>query len=199
MRVSKERAAENRERIVTAAARLFRERGLDGVGVDALMHAAGLTHGSLYSQFGSKSRLAAEALTHALTISSERLGSARTLEELVVRYLSREHRDRPGDGCVMAALGSEIPRQGATIRRDFTQAVRSTARQVDRLAPEGPREGDEALAFVATLVGALTLARAVDDPDLSDRILASARAQLRPPRPDEPASPRRTHRRGRPR
>ena len=66
MRVSKEKAAENRERILTEAARLFREHGLSGVGVDALTDAAGLTHGSLYSQFGSKDRLAAEALSHAL-------------------------------------------------------------------------------------------------------------------------------------
>lgn len=199
MRVSKERAAENRERIVTAAARLFRERGLDGVGVDALMHAAGLTHGSLYSQFGSKSRLATEAMSHALSVSAERLGEARSLDDLVARYLSREHRDRPGDGCVMAALGSEIPRQDAPVRHDFTEAVRATARQVARLSPEGQREGDAALAIVATLVGALTLARAVDDPDLSDRILAASRARLRPRRPDEPVAPLRTHRGGRPR
>ena len=65
MRVSKEKAAENRERILTEAAWLFREHGLSGVGVDALTNAAGLTHGSLYSQFGSKERLAAEALNHA--------------------------------------------------------------------------------------------------------------------------------------
>src|ERR1700722_11842515 len=75
MRVSKEKAAENRERILTEAARLFRERGLSGVGVDALTDAAGLTHGSLYSQFGSKDRLAAEALSHALDSSWARGGA----------------------------------------------------------------------------------------------------------------------------
>jgi TetR/AcrR family transcriptional repressor of nem operon len=178
MRVSRERVAENRERIVTAAARLFRERGLSGVGVDALTQAAGLTHGSLYSQFGSKERLAAEALSHALTKSAERLSDARTLDEYASRYLSPAHRDRPGDGCVMAALSGEIPRQGATIRHCFTDAVRATTHRIASLEPGGRDGGDEALAIIATLVGALALARAVDDPDLSDRILAAAREHL---------------------
>ncbi len=178
MRVSKERAAENRERILTAAARLFRERGLSGVGVDALTEAAGLTHGSLYSRFGSKERLAVEALGHALSTSAARLGDARTLDDYVSRYLSADHRERPGDGCALAALGGEMPRQGATIRRCFTDAVRGFMKRIAGLKPAGRRSEDEALAIVATMVGALTLARAVDDPDLSDRILAAARKRL---------------------
>ena len=118
MRVSKEKAAENRARILTEAARLFREHGLSGVGVDALTDAAGLTHGSLYSQFGSKERLAAEALSHAQTASSARMSSARTLDDYVTEYLSADSRERRGDGCVIAALASEIPRQGAAIPQD---------------------------------------------------------------------------------
>src|SRR3954454_9781210 len=96
MRVSKEKAAENRERILTEASRLFREHGLSGVGVDALTDAAGLTHGSLYSQFGSKERLAAEAFSHGLTTSSARMSDAGTLEDYVTRYLSADHRERRG-------------------------------------------------------------------------------------------------------
>jgi TetR/AcrR family transcriptional repressor of nem operon len=184
MRVSKERAAENRERIVTAAARLFRERGLSGIGVDALTQAAGLTHGSLYSQFGSKERLAAEALSHALAKNSERTRDVRTLDDYVSRYLSADHRDRPGDGCAMAALAGEIPRQGDAIRRRFTDAVRAMADRIAGLTQGGVAPGrsdedeDAALATLATMIGALTLARAVDDPGLSDRILAAARARL---------------------
>jgi len=182
MRVSKERAAENRERIVTAAARLFRERGLSGIGVDALTLAAGLTHGSLYSQFGSKERLAVEALNHALAKNSERTRDARTLDDYVSRYLSTDHRDRPGDGCAMAALAGEIPRQGDAIRHRFTDAVRATAERIAGLAPggdgAGPPDEGAALATLATMIGALTLARAVDDPGLSDRILAAARTRL---------------------
>ena len=178
MRVSKEKAAANRGRILTEAARLFREHGLSGVGVDALTDAAGLTHGSLYSQFGSKERLAAEALSHARSISSARMSDAATLDDYVTWYLSTDHRERRGDGCVIAALAGEIPRQGATIRRNFTDAVRAMAKQVASLMPGRRKAEDEALPIVATMVGALMLARAVDDPKLSDRILAAARTQL---------------------
>ena len=178
MRVSKEKAAENRERILAEAARLFRERGLSGVGVDALTDAAGLTHGSLYSQFGSKERLAAEALGHALSTSSARMNDTGTLDAYLARYLSADHRDRRGDGCVMAALAGEIPRQGAAVRRSFTDALRAMVKRIAGLMPGHRRSEDAALAIVATMVGALTLARAVDDPELSDRILAAARTRL---------------------
>jgi len=181
MRVSKEKSAENRERILEAAARLFRERGLSGVGVDALTEAAGLTHGSLYSQFGSKERLAAEALVHALTTSSARMRDARTLDDYMARYLSSDHREGLGDGCVIAALAGDMPRQGATIRHRFTDAIRGMMKKIAGLAPGGARPEDEALAIVATMVGALILARAVDDQELSRRILGAARARLSSP------------------
>jgi TetR/AcrR family transcriptional repressor of nem operon len=178
MRVSKEKAAENRERMLTEAARLFRKHGLSGVGVDALTDAAGLTHGSVYSQFGSKERLAAEALSHAMSTSSARMSDAGTLDDYVTRYLSADHRQQRGDGCVIAALASEIPRQGAAIRHNFTDAVRAVTRRISSLMSGRRRSEDEALAIVATMVGALTLARAVDDRKLSDRILAAARTRL---------------------
>jgi TetR/AcrR family transcriptional repressor of nem operon len=178
MRVSKKKAAENRERILAEAARLFRERGLSGVGVDALTDAAGLTHGSLYSQFGSKERLAAEAFGHALGTSSARMNDVGTLDDYVARYLSADHRDRRGDGCVMAALAGEIPRQGAAIRHSFTGAMRAMVKRIAGLMPGRRKSEDAALAIVATMVGALTLARAVDEPELSDRILAAARTRL---------------------
>lgn len=178
MRVSREKAAQNRKRILSEAARLFREHGLSGVGVDALTDAAGLTHGSLYSQFGSKERLAAEAFGHALSTSSVRMNEAGTLEDYVARYLSLDHRERRGDGCVMAALAGEMPRQGATIRHRFTDAVRGATKRIIGLMPDRRKSEDEALAIVATMVGALILARAVDDPDLSDRILAANRMSV---------------------
>jgi TetR/AcrR family transcriptional repressor of nem operon len=178
MRVSKEKAAENRERILTEAARLFREHGLSGVGVDALTDAAGLTHGSLYSQFGSKEHLAAEAFSHALKTSSARMCDVETLDDYVTRYLSVEHRQRRGDGCVMAALVGEIPHQGAAIRHHFTDAVRAVTKRIASLMSSRRKSEDEALTIVATMVGALTLARAVDDPEMADRILAAARTRL---------------------
>lgn len=179
MRVSKAKAAENRERILTEAARLFREHGLSGVGVDALTHAAGLTHGSLYSQFGSKDRLAEAALNHALSSGATRMGDAETLEQYAARYLSEDHRDRRGDGCVLAALVGEMPRQTGNIRHDFTDAVRALASRISTFMPDRHDGDDGALVVVAALLGALTLARAVDDPNLSDRILAATREHLR--------------------
>jgi AcrR family transcriptional regulator len=126
MRVSREKAAENRERILTEAARLFREHGLSGVGVDALTDAAGLTHGSLYSQFGSKERLAAEALRHAASTSSARLSDARTLDDYVTRYLSADH---PNGAATAASWRlwrvksrARDPRSGITSRMPCVQS-----------------------------------------------------------------------------
>jgi TetR/AcrR family transcriptional regulator, transcriptional repressor for nem operon len=136
MRVSRQKAAQNRERILAEAARLFREHGLSGVGVDALTEAAGLTHGSLYSQFGSKERLAAEAFGHALSTSSVRMNDAGTLEDYISRYLSSDHRERRGDGCVMAALAGEMPprrRYPAPLHRG-----RAGSHETDRRADAGP-------------------------------------------------------------
>src|ERR1700747_3777571 len=98
MRVSKEQATENRERILKAASRLMREGGISGAGVDALTEAAGMTHGSLYSQFGSKERLVEEALEYALAVSGKATAEARTLDRYISGYLSPEHRDKPGQG-----------------------------------------------------------------------------------------------------
>jgi len=155
---------------------LFREQGRSGVGVDAPADAAGLTHGSLYSQFDSKERLAAEALSHAQSTSSARMSATATLDDYLTRYLSADHRERR-NGCVMAARAGEIPHQGAAIRHNFTGAVRAVMKQIARLIPGRRKSEDEALAIFATMVGALTLARAVDDPELSDRILAAARTR----------------------
>src|SRR5580698_9093461 len=99
MKVSREQAAENRELILTEAARLFRERGVQGVGVDALTEAAGLTHGSLYSRFGSKDNLLAESLRHGHAVSQSRAAAVKSLTAAISMYLSSSHRDNPGTGC----------------------------------------------------------------------------------------------------
>jgi TetR/AcrR family transcriptional repressor of nem operon len=184
MRVSKEQAAENRARILTETARMIREAGIAGVGVDALTKAAGLTHGSLYSQFGSKERLVAEALAQAIEASGQK--TARELEAggdlatVVRRYLAPAHRDAPGTGCALAAIGPEATRQGGPIRRAFTRGVEGFAGRLAAVMPVRAAQSpeDAALATVAGLVGALILARAVDDPALSDRILAASAARL---------------------
>jgi TetR/AcrR family transcriptional repressor of nem operon len=118
MRVSKEQAAENRERILKAASRLMRERGISGAGVDALTEAAGMTHGSLYSHFGSKERLVEEALDYGIADSTLRMHGAATLGDYISNYLSGSHRDMPGRGCPFAALACEMPRKAALCDSD---------------------------------------------------------------------------------
>lgn len=174
MRISKAQAAENRARILAEAGRLFREGGIAGTGVDALAEAAGLTHGSLYSQFGSKEQLAIEALTEALAQSGAK-HAGKGFEAFLDHYLSARHRDAIGAGCAVAALCSEMPRQAPALRSRFTEGVRAMAERVG--ARKGADEA-EALAMLSSLVGALVLARAVDDPELSERILAATKERL---------------------
>ncbi len=180
MKVSKEKAAENRELILTQAARLFRERGVQGVGVDALTDAAGLTHGSLYSRFGSKDNLLAQSLRHGHALSQSRAGGVTRLGDAISMYLSPAHRDNPGSGCFMAALGCDMPRQSREVRENFTQIVRNNMTRLAGLLPIGRKRKteDEVLSTMATMVGAMVLARAVNDPAFSDRILAAAKTQL---------------------
>src|SRR3954467_7910882 len=109
MRVSKEQAAKNREHILETASRLLRERGIAGVGVDALAEAAGMTHGSLYSQFGSKERLVEVAVAYAIAAKGREMRELFAFGVYVSEYLSPAHRDEPGSGCAFAALCSEIP------------------------------------------------------------------------------------------
>ena len=177
MRVTQAKAAESRDRIVAAAARLFRERGIDGVGIDAIMEAAGLTHGGFYRHFRSKDDLAAEAVGLVLPRGT---APADDLAGYAARYLSVAHRDDPGRGCVMAALGCDAARGGAGVRRRFAQLVSA---QVARFVPwfGGPDRPDartRAIAGLSAMVGALVLARAVDDPALSEEILAAVRGQF---------------------
>jgi len=178
MRVSKEQAAENRERILKAASRLMRERGISSVGVDALTEAAGMTHGSLYSQFGSKERLVEEAVAHAIATKGQEVPKAFVLSDYVAEYLSTAHRDMPGSGCPFAALCCEMPRQSSGVRERFTAGVRAVIGLLSgRMGPglKQRQRKDKALATVASLVGALVLARAVNDPELSDDILRATK------------------------
>jgi TetR/AcrR family transcriptional repressor of nem operon len=181
MRVSKEKAAENRDRILKAASRLMRERGISGVGVDALTEAAGLTHGGLYSQFGSKERLVEEAVADAIAAKERELGEVSTLGDYVSEYLSPAHRDQPGTGCPLAALCCEMPRQGRGAREQFTAGLRGMVGWLSGQMSSGIRRrqrDEDALATVASLVGAVVLARAVSDPKLSDDILRSTKKRL---------------------
>ena len=187
MKVSREQAARNRERILDAAARLFRERGFEGIGVADLMKEAGLTHGGFYGHFTSKDDLIAQASARELTRSlaqwstiAER-ASGDPLSATADAYLTLSHRDNPGAGCVLAALGPDVSRQGAAVRQVVTDYVRSVCDLLARLVPGKSKAARRrtAISTYATLVGAMVLARAVDDRDLSLEILDAARNSVK--------------------
>src|SRR5260370_119929 len=138
MRVSRDKAAENRERIVDTASRLFREKGFEGVGVDAIMNGAGLTHGGFYGHFDSKDDLAAEAVTSALERSAEKQSRYTNLTDLVSEYLSEAHSADRANGCAVAALGADLARQRDDVRRGLTAYVRGRLDRFTRLLGTGP-------------------------------------------------------------
>lgn len=185
MKVSREQAVENRKRVLETAARLFREKGFDGIGVADLMKAAGLTHGGFYGQFSSKEDLAAQACARALADSEEKWErwaekAKDPLQAAADSYLSPRHRDNPGTGCAFVALGAEAPRWGRAVQRVFTEGLRARIARVVQLLPgQGEKaRRQKAIATMASLVGGLVLARAVDDPKLSDEILQAVKDEL---------------------
>ncbi|HEX9292171.1 MAG TPA: TetR/AcrR family transcriptional regulator [Gemmatimonadales bacterium] len=187
MKVSREQAAQHRERILEAAAQRFRERGFDGIGVADLMKEAGLTHGGFYGHFSSKDDLIAEACARALAQSLARWhkvadrASGDPLSALAGAYLTSSHRDNPGAGCVLAALGPDVSRQGPAVRHSVTGYVRSACDLLAKLVPGKSKAArrQEAISTWATLVGAIVIARAVDDRALSREILDAGLASVR--------------------
>jgi len=175
MRPTKEQAKENRQRILDTAARLFRENGIHAVGVDAVMKGAGLTHGGFYGHFKSKSDLTEQALAHVMQESLKTEAQALSLEDFARLYLSPAHRDQPGDGCAVAALGPELARLPENERDAVTDYIRARIGQMKELqAANGDRpDRAKAIADLASLVGALIMARAVNEPALSEEILKS--------------------------
>lgn len=186
MKVTREQATLNRDRVLDVAARLFRERGFDGIGVADLMKSAGLTHGGFYGQFGSKEELMAEACSRSLDSALERwtkIGGRANGNPLVAvmrGYLSKQHRDNPGEGCVIASLGAEATRHGSGLRRAVTDGTRAMLDLFTSFAPGRIKavKRERAMVAYASMVGALILARAVDDEALSDEILQAVATAL---------------------
>ncbi|HZR35260.1 MAG TPA: TetR/AcrR family transcriptional regulator [Nevskia sp.] len=186
MKVTREQAEQNRRRIVEVAAQLFREKGFDGVSVADLMGAAGLTHGGFYGQFASKEDLMVEACAEAYDETSRRWREVldRAPEKPVAAmasvYLSPGHRDHPGEGCVLPALGVEAARQGPSVRSAITDAARGLVALLTEAIPGRTAKArrQQALASSAAMVGAVVLARTVTDAALSDEILEAVRSQL---------------------
>jgi len=186
MKVSREEAAASRERILDVASRLFREHGLDGIGVADLMNSAGLTHGGFYGHFSSKEDLMAHACDRALANSVARweelcaAGADKALSAITQQYLSARHVQKPGTGCAIAALGPEIARRGPSVRHSITGGVRALVDILARLVPGNTRAARRrrALSTFASMVGALVLARAVDDVALAQEILKAVSASI---------------------
>src|SRR5262245_41669699 len=181
---------ETRSRILRAAARAIRKHGYEGVGVADVMKAAGLTHGGFYAHFDSRDALLAAAADQAGAESMESLGRAIAaakpgdeLMALVDSYLSDRHVTAPeqGLGCTIAAAGSDVPRQEAEVRRAASRRIKDMIGLVERQFPEWGESAahEKAMAVTATLVGALLLARAVDDPQLAKGIRKAARELIR--------------------
>src|SRR6059058_3218615 len=170
------------ERIVAAAARATRRSGYDGTGVADIMKQVGLTHGGFYAHFASRDALLAEAADRAGAESVATLtrvaGAAPPQEALgamIRAYLSKQHVEDAESGCPVAALGSETPRQASRVRRAATRRIKEVIDVVARHSPNLGEPGvyEHALVTVATMVGALVLARAVDDPKLSEALRAA--------------------------
>ena len=185
LKVTKEKAAENRAALVQAAGRLFRERGIDGVGVAEISKKAGLTHGALYAQFPSKEALAAEAFAAAFKRGFERMtadrdGRPATLTDYLDYYLSFDHRDNVATSCAMSACVSEVARQDKVLCGRVTEGFERLVAVMERglgASPVKAENRQRALAMAAAMIGGVAASRAVAkaDPKLSNQILRAVR------------------------
>jgi TetR/AcrR family transcriptional repressor of nem operon len=189
LRITKDRAAENRARVVDAAAKLFREKGFEAVGVAELMRAAGMTHGGFYNHFASKEAVEAAACEQVFAKSVAKLERVaeipdeedrrRAFEDYRTRYVSRAARDATSASCPMVAFAGDVSRQSAEVRDVYAAGLRAYLDAFERAGETGDAARRQAIKQFSELVGALTLARsvAVADPELSDEILRALQAQ----------------------
>jgi TetR/AcrR family transcriptional repressor of nem operon len=178
MRYTKDHKQATRQRILEAAGRRFKQDGIDGAGVTAVMSDAGLTNGAFYAHFASKEDLVANVLADQLRAQRQNVEAQPPdragLEAFIRAYLSPEHRDQCADGCPSAALLDEIVRRPAATRQAFTDELLVTAddmaARLDRTDADAART--DALTILGSMIGTLQLARALTDRDLSDQLLA---------------------------
>ena len=174
MRYPAKETAARHERIVKEASRLFRERGFENVTVGEVMKAAGLTHGAFYAHFDSKEELQAAAVAYGQKVSlgrMQRSNDKKSKGSFADRYLSRWHRDNPGDGCTMAALAQEVARSTPELKAAFERGF-------EEILSEQGGDRKEAIFQTAALLGGVVLARAVQNARLSDEILESVRQRV---------------------
>jgi TetR/AcrR family transcriptional regulator, transcriptional repressor for nem operon len=186
MKVSKQKMAEHREQIIAAAAKEFREKGFDGIGVADLMKEAGLTHGGFYGHFTSKQeliRLASQkALCEIANIWKKVIGEApdKPLEALAKFYLSPRHQSHPETGCLFATLGGELARQPRSVKEAVTEEQLAILDVISRIVPGRTKavRRKQAMIVLAGLVGGMVLARSVSDAALSEEILKTVSASV---------------------
>jgi TetR/AcrR family transcriptional regulator, transcriptional repressor for nem operon len=179
VKVSKETVEQNRERVIATAARLFRERGIDGIGLVDLMRAAGLTPGGFYRQFKSKDDLIVQAVKRAYKDMSEDIAgriaaSDDPLETLVRYYVSDYHRDNPGQGCGLAAMATDAARHDdPALRECFGSIVSNYIALLTKVLPGGSAKTKRSTAItaLAEMIGSVVLSRVVSDPALSGEII----------------------------
>ena len=184
MRYSREHKLETHARIVKKASVRLREKGAHGIGVADLMKDAGLTHGGFYAHFDSREALVIEAFAYAMDRSTERwrklaetIPPEKRMATIVETYLTPLHRDDPGHGCAVTALGAEIARESPKTRKAFAAKLEQMVDMLAEQMPEVPRKAarKQALATLSTMVGALVLSRIAGSGDFSDDILAAGR------------------------
>lgn len=172
---------QSHEQIVATAARCFREQGVDGISIANLMKEAGLTHGGFYKHFQSRDDLVAEALSHALEGSNQRYNAMGPLSlgAFVDSYLSTQHRDNTGDGCAMAALVNDASRLREDSRELYSEQYGRFLARIGSMLEGSPEQiNGNAMVVLSTLVGALNIARALNDKAQSDRLLEAVRNYL---------------------
>ena len=184
MRYSREHKLETHARIVKKASVRLREKGAHGIGVADLMKDAGLTHGGFYAHFDSREALVIEAFAHAMDRSTERWRKLaeqtppeQRMAAIVDAYLTPAHRDDPGHGCAIPTLGAEIARESPKTRKAFAAKLEQMIDMLADQIPDIPRKAarKQAMAAIATMMGALVLARVAGNGEFSEEILGAGR------------------------
>ncbi|MCC8966842.1 TetR/AcrR family transcriptional regulator [Bradyrhizobium sp. Pear76] len=184
MRYSKEHKQETHARIVKKAATRLREKGAHGIGVADLMKDAGLTHGGFYAHFDSREALVIEAFNYAMDRANERwrkvtaeVPPEKRLATMVDGYLSAVHRDDPGQGCAVPALGAEIARESPKTRKAFALKLDQMIDMMADQIPDLPRKAarKQAMAALATMMGTIVMSRIAGNGEMSDEILSAGR------------------------
>jgi TetR/AcrR family transcriptional regulator, transcriptional repressor for nem operon len=183
-RTSRGEKARTRQRILGQAAHAFRKNGVSSVSIPALMNTVGLTHGTFYAHFDSKDALVAETyaqrideVVDGLLQPAERVPQEEKIDAVLDTYLTAQHRDNPAEGCFFPTMSGEVRRESSVARGEFSNALKRYFTRLATILPKPSRTGqqDSELVLASGMVGAILLARAVDDPALSDRILSACR------------------------